>query len=289
MLMQARVKLAIKSKGIQMNKKANCSELKLNVLSTHLRSTITIDRRASKHLIESVDLCMFWHHCVRVCLEVSVVLQIGPTVSSEQTSPTLSHCLCLEAARNVNALPCFMCLPLSEVRTVSYLLFDPKSRAPQSRTCLKETKRMKQCFERQNVIESVQKQNIWRECIFKAIVQQSSEVNTVGSTYSGWTNRIQTWFIHATLLRSYWRTYRPAKSPTRTSSQQTQNLNWNRMVLLCWRCTAMAKFLTMATISGMKRPREASPLVRTTLSWAVSETNEKMDLKNTVIVSNILW
>lgn len=59
MLMQARVKLAIKSKGIQMNNIANCSELKLNVLSTHLRSTITIDRGASKHLIESVDLCMF--------------------------------------------------------------------------------------------------------------------------------------------------------------------------------------------------------------------------------------
>lgn len=159
----------------------------------------------------------------------------------------------------------------------------PKAERLSQEHCLKETKRMKQCFERQNVIENVQKQNIWRECIFKAIVQQSSEVKTVGSTYSDWTNRIQTWFIHATLLRSYWRTYRPAKSPTRTSSQQTQNLNWNRMVLLCWRCTAMAKFLTMATISGMKRPREASPLMRTTLSWAVLETNEKMDLINNSI------
>ncbi len=46
MLMQARVELAIKSKNIEMNNMADCSELKLNVLFPHLRSTK--EHRASK-------------------------------------------------------------------------------------------------------------------------------------------------------------------------------------------------------------------------------------------------
>ncbi len=98
--------------------------------------------------------------------------------------------------------------------------------------------------------EELWKHNIWRECIFKAIVQQ----NSCEKQCDPWIGRDPN-LIHPRNSAPILENVAPCQKPN-TYLESTQNLNWNRIVriVLQWRCTAMVKFLT-ATISGMNMPR----------------------------------